>query len=69
MPQDNFSSASSSFSPLSLIATIVSAVMLGLTAFGALPTWGILLVPLWMVILCYLNLDRVVSFALGSSTR
>lgn len=66
MPQE-FKSEPSTIDRFSTIATVVSLIMMAVTAFGLLPGWSILLVPLWAAILCYFNLDRLVSLALRLS--
>jgi hypothetical protein len=48
---------------LTLIASLISLLMLILTAAGALPAWAIFLVPLWIAILGYLHLDQMVGLS------
>jgi hypothetical protein len=50
-----------------LIASLISLLMLILTAAGALNAWAIFLVPLWIAILCYLHLDQMVGLVVGSA--
>jgi hypothetical protein len=52
---------------LTLFASLVSLLMLILTAAGALPAWAIFLVPFWIAILCYLHLDQMVGLVTGSA--
>ncbi len=52
---------------LTLIASLISLLMLILTAAGTLPAWAIFLVPLWIAILCYLHLDQMVGLVVGAA--
>jgi riboflavin transporter FmnP len=53
-------SRSAMLSALAIIASLISVAMLVATAFGVLPVWSVVLVPVWVG---YLNMDLIVGLA------
>lgn len=50
------------------IASVAMLVALAETFTGSAPDWAIWLVPFWMIILCYLNLELIYAFVANSES-